>query len=291
MEKEELKLLAEEGAYEVVACRPELLTNVPTHYCPGCNHDTVLRIIAELIEEMDLAGNTTIVWPVGCAAFGSWYFTHKVGQPREDNSGVDSLDAPHGRAAAVATGVKRAQPDRVVLSLQGDGDFAAIGTAEAVHTFNRGENITSLFVNNAIYGMTGGQMAPTSLPEQRSTTSPYGRTVKDMGGPIRMCEMLSTLDGTLFAARVAMTDAKHIIQAKRTIKRALSFQLENNATGGVGTSLVEILLGCPTNWKMAPTQANQYVAEKMTEYFPLGVFKEPAPAPSKPRKQAEMSLA
>jgi len=275
MERQDLLELADSGVYEVRAARPEMLTNMPTHYCPGCHHDTVLRIMAELIEEMDLARRTTIVWPVGCAVFGSYYFTFKVGQTREDFGGVDSVDAPHGRASAVASGIKRVQPDRVVISLQGDGDFAAIGTSEAVHTFNRGENITSIFINNAIYGMTGGQMAPTTLPMQKSTTSPYGRTVRDMGGPLRMCEMLATLDGTLYAERVAMTDPKHILAAKRALRRGLELQLRNNETGEVGTGLIEILLGCPTNWKMTPADANRYVIEEMTEYFPLGVFKEP----------------
>ena len=267
--------LYESGLYERCSSRPETLTNMPTHYCPGCHHDTMLRVMAELIEEMGIALRTTIVWPIGCSTFGSWYFTHKVGEPRGDNSGVDSVDAPHGRATAVATGIKRMQPERVVISFQGDGDFAAIGTAETVHTFNRGENITSIFINNAIYGMTGGQMAPTTLPQQKTTTSPYGRTVRDMGGPIRMCEMLSTLDGMLYAERVAMTDARHILRAKRAIKRALELQVLNNETGRTGTSLVEVLIGCPTNWKMSPGEANQYVGEEMTRYFPLGVFKEP----------------
>jgi len=275
VKSERLLELHDSGVYERRSCRPQLLTNMPTHYCPGCHHDTALRVLAELIEEMGIAPRTTVVWPVGCSAFGSWYFTHKVGEPRSDNSGVDSVDTPHGRAPAVATGIKRVQPQRVVISIQGDGDFAAIGTTEAVHTFNRGENITAVFINNAIYGMTGGQMAPTTLPEQRSTTSPYGRSVADMGGPIRMCEMLSTLDGTLYAERVAMTDSRHILKAKRAIGRALELQLRNNETGSKGTSLVEVLMGCPTNWKMSPGEADRYVVEEMTQYFPLGVFKEP----------------
>jgi 2-oxoglutarate ferredoxin oxidoreductase subunit beta len=194
--------------------------------------------------------------------------------PRHDNSGVDSLDAPHGRAAAVATGVKRVQPDRVVISFQGDGDFAAIGTAEAVHTFNRGENITAIFINNATYGMTGGQMSPTTLPYQKTTTSPYGRNTKDMGNPIRMCEMLSTLDGTVYAERVAMTNTKNIMRAKRAIRRGIEIQMANNEAGDMGTSLIEILIGCPTNWKMSVAEANRFVTEEMTKYFPLGVFKE-----------------
>ena len=275
MDTLELRRLADEGAYVESAARPELLINMPTHYCAGCNHDTVLRVLAELIEEMGIAGNTTVVWPVGCSAFGSWYLTHKVGMPREDNSGIDSVDAPHGRATAIATGIKRVQPGRVVISVQGDGDFASIGTAESVHTFNRGENITVVFINNAVYGMTGGQMAPTTLPQQKTTTSPNGRSPNDTGKPIRMCEMLSTLEGTLYAARVAMTDPRNNIRAKRSIKRALEIQIENNETGGRGTCLVETLIGCPTNWKMTPQQANRFVTEEMTEYFPLGVFREP----------------
>lgn len=275
MEIEELEQLAEEGVYEKVASRPKLLTNMPTHYCAGCNHDTVHRILAELIEEMNIEAKSVIVWPVGCSSFGSWYFTHKIGSPREDNGGVDSVDAPHGRATSVATGIKRMQPDRVVISYQGDGDLAAIGTAETVHTFNRGENITVVFINNAIYGMTGGQMAPTTLINQKTTTSPYGRNASDMGYPIRMCELLVTLEGTIYAERAAMTDAKNIIRTKRAIKRALQIQLENNLTGRRGTSLVEILIGCPTNWNMTVSEANRFVSEEMTKYFPLGVYKAP----------------
>ena len=278
MDTLELRKLADEGVYVESAARPELLINMPTHYCAGCHHDTVLRVIAELIEELDIARKTTIVWPVGCSAFGSWYLTHKVGMPRADSGGVDSVDAPHGRATAIATGLKRVQPERVVISVQGDGDFASIGTAESVHTFNRGENITVVFINNAVYGMTGGQMAPTTLPQQKTTTSPNGRSADDTGKPIRMCEMLSTLEGTLYAARVAMTDSRNNIRAKRSIKRALDIQIANNETGGRRTSLVEILIGCPTNWKMTPQQANRFVAEEMTAYFPLGVFREPGSA-------------
>ena len=276
MEQEELVQLAEEGVYERCAARPDLLINLPTHYCPGCNHDTVHRLLAECIEELGVANRTTIVWPVGCSTFGSWYFTHKVDEEREDNSGVDSVDAPHGRATAVATGIKRVQPDRIVISFQGDGDFAAIGTAESVHTFNRGENITVVFINNAIYGMTGGQMSPTTLPYQKSSTSPLGRDPRDMGNPIRMCEMLSTLGGTAYAERVAMVDPKHILRTKKAIRRALVLQIDNNKTGRAGTGLVEILLGCPTNWKMTPTQSNEFVANEMTAHFPLGVYTEPA---------------
>lgn len=276
MSLEMIKEYPDEEMYEVAACRPGLLTNLPTHYCPGCAHDTVLRMLAELIEELDIARRTTIVWPVGCAVFGSYYFTHKVGFTRDDFGGVDSVDAPHGRALAVATGIKRVQPDRMVITLQGDGDFASIGAAEAVHTFNRGENLTALFINNAIYGMTGGQMAPTTLPGQPSSTSPYGRNVGDTGGPIRMSEMLATLDGMLYAERVTMADAKHIRLTKRAIRRGMEYQLNGPEMGVSGTSLIEILLGCPTNWKMTPQEANTYVSEQMTAHFPLGVFKEPA---------------
>jgi 2-oxoglutarate ferredoxin oxidoreductase subunit beta len=280
MEQEELVQLAEEGAYERCAARPDLLINLPTHYCPGCNHDTVHRLLAECIEELGVANRTTIVWPIGCSTFGSWYFTHKVDEVREDNSGVDSVDAPHGRATAVATGIKRVQPDRIVITFQGDGDFAAIGTAESVHSFNRGENITVVYINNGIYGMTGGQMSPTTLPHQKTSTSPLGRDPRDMGNPIRMCEMLATLDGTAYAERVAMVDPKHILRTKRAIRKALSLQVDNNRTRQSGTGLVEILIGCPTNWKMTPTQSNQFVASEMTQYFPLGVFREPVESPS-----------
>lgn len=266
------------GAYEIAASRPSVLVNMPSHFCPGCNHDTALRIIAELIEELGIAKRTTIVWPVGCSAFGAWYFTHKVGQTREDRGGVDSIDAPHGRATALATGIKRVQPDRIVISFQGDGDFAAIGTAESVHAFNRGENITVVFINNAIYGMTGGQMSPTTLLLQRSTTSPLGRNSKDMGNPIRMCEMLSTLDGTVYAERVAMADARSIVRTKRAIRRGLEIQMANNETGGMGTSLIEVLSACPTNWRMPVAEANRFVADEMTNYFPIGVYKEPGAA-------------
>ena len=280
MEREKLVQLAEEGVYERCASRPDLLVNLPTHYCPGCNHDTVHRLLAECIEELGVAGRTTIVWPIGCSTFGSWYFTHKVDEVREDNSGVDSVDAPHGRATAVATGIKRVQPDRIVITFQGDGDFAAIGTGESVHCFNRGENITVIFVNNAVYGMTGGQMSPTTLPHQKSSTSPLGRDPRDMGHPIRMCEMLATLDGTAYAERVAMVDPKQILRTKRAIKKALSLQVDNNRARLSGTGLVEILTGCPTNWKMTPIQSNQFVANEMTQYFPLGVFRDPAESPA-----------
>ena len=277
MTRAEFDVLAEEGLYEVVAARPALLTHFPTHYCPGCNHDTAHRILAELIEELDIAKHTTLVWPVGCSAFGAWYFTHKIDEPRPDMGGVDSVDAPHGRAPAVATGIKRAKPQRIVISYHGDGDFAAIGTSETVHMFNRGENITAIFINNAIYGMTGGQMAPTTLPGQKSTTSPYGRTTADMGHPIRMCELLATLDGTLYAERVAVTDPKSIQKAKRAIRRGIELQMRNNQTGNRGASLIELLIGCPTNWGMTPEHANDFVREEMTRTFPPGIIKEPAP--------------
>jgi len=169
----ELEKLAEDGIYEEVASKPCLLSDLPTHYCPGCDHDTIHRILAELIEEFSIATDTTFVWPVGCSAFGAWYLAHKIDLGRDDARDVDLIDAAHGRAPAVATGIKRAQPDRVVISYHGDGDFAVIGTAETVHLFNRGENVTVIFVNNAIYRMTGGQMAPTTLPNQQSTLRTY----------------------------------------------------------------------------------------------------------------------
>ena len=167
-----------------------------------------------------------------------------------------------------------------MITFQGDGDFAAIGTAESVHCFNRGENVTVIYINNGIYGMTGGQMSPTTLPHQKSSTSPLGRDPRDMGNPIRMCEMLATLEGTAYAERVAMVDPKQILRTKKAIKKALSLQVDNNRTREAGTGLVEILTGCPTNWKMTPTQSNQFVANEMTRYFPLGVFRDPAESPT-----------
>ena len=237
--------------------RPHALCDVPLHYCPGCTHGIVHRLVAEVIDELGIEGNTVGVAPVGCSVFAYNYFN------------CDMIEAAHGRAPAVATGMKRTHPDTVVFTYQGDGDLAAIGTAETVHAATRGENITIIFINNAIYGMTGGQMAPTTLPGQVTTTSPYGRDRKIQGNPIRVCEMLSTLDGTALAARVSVDNPKAIMNAKKLIRKAFDNQL-----AGRGFSIVEVLSTCPTNWGMTPRDALQWLRDNMIPYYPLGVYKD-----------------
>ena len=237
--------------------RPHALCDVPLHYCPGCTHGIVHRLVAEVIDELGIEGNTVGVAPVGCSVFAYNYFN------------CDMIEAAHGRAPAVATGMKRTHPDAVVFTYQGDGDLAAIGTAETVHAATRGENITIIFINNAIYGMTGGQMAPTTLPGQVTTTSPYGRDRKIQGNPIRVCEMLSTLDGTALAARVSVDNPKAIMNAKKMIRKAFDNQL-----AGRGFSIVEVLSTCPTNWGMTPRDALQWLRDNMIPYYPLGVYKD-----------------
>lgn len=240
-----------------VFTRPKSLTDKPFHYCPGCTHGIVHRLVAEAIDELGIRERTIGVAPVGCAVFAYEYFN------------CDMQEAAHGRAPAVATGIKRVLPDRVVFTYQGDGDLAAIGTAEIVHAATRGENITVIFINNAIYGMTGGQMAPTTLVGQKTETSPYGRDPRMAGYPIKVCEMLSVLDGPAFIARVALTDVKNILKAKTLIKKAFQMQIENR-----GFSLVEVLSPCPTNWGMTPNDAMKWVNDEMTKVFPPGVYKE-----------------
>ena len=237
--------------------RPNSLSNTTTHYCPGCTHGVIHRLVAEVIDEMDRMNTTIGVLPVGCAVFGYNYFN------------FDGVQASHGRAPAVATGVKRAKPDRLVFTYQGDGDLAAIGTAEIVHAAARGENITTIFVNNTIYGMTGGQMAPTTLPGQKTQTSPFGRDTDKVGFPIRVCEMLSTLDGVAYAERVSVHDAKHINAAKKSIKKAFEIQMS-----GEGFSIIELLSTCPTNWGMTPPVSLEWLKENMLPYYPLGVYKD-----------------
>ena len=237
--------------------RPHALCDVPLHYCPGCTHGIVHRLVAEVIDELGIEGNTVGVAPVGCSVFAYNYFN------------CDMIEAAHGRAPAVATGMKRTHPDTVIFTYQGDGDLAAIGTAETVHAATRGENITIIFINNAIYGMTGGQMAPTTLPGQVTTTSPYGRDRKIQGNPIRVCEMLSTLDGTALAARVSVDNPKAIMNAKKMIRKAFDNQL-----AGRGFSIVEVLSTCPTNWGMTPRDALQWLRDNMIPYYPLGVYKD-----------------
>lgn len=233
------------------------MTSARTHYCPGCSHGVVHRLIAELIDELDLREKTVGVAPVGCAVLLYNYID------------VDMQEVAHGRAPAVATGIKRVLPDRFVFTYQGDGDLASIGLAEIVHAAARGENITVVFINNTNYGMTGGQMAPTTLPGQKTTTSPYGRDVQKAGYPIRMAELLATLDGPAYIARAAVYDYKQVINAKKSLKKAFMCQLE-----GLGFSLVEVLCACPTNWHMEPVSALEWVKEHMAAYYPLGVYKD-----------------
>ncbi len=233
------------------------LTDKETHYCPGCTHGIIHRLVAECLEELGVLGDAIGVAPVGCAVMAYDYFN------------CDMVEAPHGRAPAVATGIKRSLPDNIVFTYQGDGDLAAIGTAETVHSATRGENITVIFVNNAIYGMTGGQMAPTTLPGQVTQTTPYGRDVSYSGFPVRVCEMLSTLSGVAYAERVAVNNVPNVRKAKAAIKKALQTQINKK-----GFSIVEVISSCPTNWGMTPQEALKWVDEKMIPYYPLGVYKD-----------------
>lgn len=242
---------------EKVFGRPESLQDRSLHYCPGCTHGIIHRLVAETLDELQVREKTVGIAPVGCAVTAYNYFN------------CDMQQAAHGRAPAVATGVKRVLPDHVVFTYQGDGDLASIGTAEIVHAANRGEKITVIFVNNAIYGMTGGQMAPTTLPGQKTTTSPYGRDVKTAGYPIKMTEMLNTLEAPLFLARVSVHDPKHVNKAKEAIKKAFMAQLN-----GKGFGMVEVLSTCPTNWGMTPAEALKWLDANMIPQFPLGVVRD-----------------
>jgi 2-oxoglutarate ferredoxin oxidoreductase subunit beta len=240
----------------VVFEKSKLLTEKPFHYCPGCTHGIIHRLVAEAMEELGIGETAIGVAPVGCAVFAYDYFA------------CDMMEASHGRAPAVATGIKRACPDKAVFTYQGDGDLASIGTAEIVHAATRGENITVIFVNNAIYGMTGGQMAPTTLPGQVTTTSPGGRDVSHCGYPVPVSEMLSTLGGSAYIARVSVHDVKHVKAAKAAIKRAFAVQMEKK-----GFALVEVLSTCPTNWGLSPREALKWLEDNMIPAYPLGVFK------------------
>ena len=243
----------------IVYQRSKGLTEAEMHFCPGCTHGVVHKLVAEALEELDIIGRTIGVASVGCSAFAYNYFS------------CDMQQAAHGRAPAVATGIKRVHPDLAVFTYQGDGDLAAIGTAEIVHAAMRGEKITAIFVNNAIYGMTGGQMAPTTLLGQKATTAPFGRQKDLHGSPIRMCEMLSTLDGCAYAERVMVADPASIVKAKRAIKKAFELQL-----AGAGFTIVELLSTCPTNWGLTPVEATGWLKENLVPYFPLGVFADRA---------------
>lgn len=240
----------------LVFTRPTGLTEAPTHYCPGCTHGVAHRLIAEVLEEMGVLDKAIGVAPVGCAVFAYNYFD------------CDFVEAAHGRAPAMATGIKRVLPDRVVFTYQGDGDLASIGMAEIVHAAARGENITVIFINNANYGMTGGQMAPTTLPGMKTTSSPNGRDVEMQGYPIRMAEMLATLDGAGYVVRRSLHDPKNIRLAKKAIRLAFETQVR-----GLGFSMVELLSTCPTNWGLSPVEALRFVEEKMVPYFPIGDYR------------------
>lgn len=241
----------------VVFERPKSLCDTVMHYCPGCTHGIIHRLVAEAIDELGIEGKTVGIAPVGCSVFAYNYFS------------CDMAEAAHGRACAVATGIKRAYPDHYVFAYQGDGDLAAIGMAETVHAAARGENITVIFVNNTVYGMTGGQMAPTTLPGQVTHTSPYGRDTQSAGYPIRICELLATLDGVCYAERVAIDSVKGVVKAKKAIKKAFQNQIDNK-----GFSIVELLSTCPTNWGLDPVASLAWLKENMIPYYPLGVYKD-----------------
>ncbi len=241
----------------IVFQRPKSMADVNMHYCPGCGHGIVHRLIAETVDELDIEGQTIGIASVGCSVMNYDYFN------------FDMIQAPHGRAPAVATGAKRALPDNVIFTYQGDGDLAAIGTAEIVHAATRGENLTVIFINNAIYGMTGGQMAPTSLPGQVTQTTPFGRDVNLAGYPIKVCELLSTLDGVTLAQRVSIDCVKNVNEAKRAIKKGFKNQINKQ-----GFSIIEVISSCPTNWGMRPIDSLTWVRENMLKYYPLGIYKD-----------------
>ncbi|MCX5831827.1 MAG: thiamine pyrophosphate-dependent enzyme [Deltaproteobacteria bacterium] len=241
--------------------RPESLTEVDTHYCPGCTHGIAHRLIAEVIDELGIVGRTVGIAPVGCAVLAYNYFT------------FDFQEAAHGRAPAMATGIKRVRPDLMVFTYQGDGDLASIGMGEIIHAANRGEKFTTIFINNAVYGMTGGQMAPTTMPGQRTTTSPLGRDVNDVGMPIQMAELLSSLQTPAYITRQTIIKPKYVVKAKKAIKTAFEYQLEGRCF-----SFVELVSTCPTNWGLTPVEAVKWAEETLLPYYRLGEFKNPGHA-------------
>jgi 2-oxoglutarate ferredoxin oxidoreductase subunit beta len=243
--------------YKVVAARPKTLRDKRMHYCPGCFHATVHKLMMEVVEEMDIQDKIIGVCPVGCSVFAYDYMD------------IDMQEAAHGRAAAVATGIKRLLPDRLVFSYQGDGDLAAIGTAETIHACNRGDNFTFIFINNGIYGMTGGQMAPTTLEGQRTSTSPYGRDVRKAGPPLKMAELVATLEAVAYSQRVSCNNPANTRRTKRAIRKAFEMQQQ-----GLGTTFIEVAANCPSGWKCTPEESLQWLEEKVFPYFPLGVFKD-----------------
>ena len=240
-----------------VFTRPKSLKPTPFHYCPGCGHSIIHRLVAEIIDEMDISGKIICIPPAGCAVLAYNYFD------------IDTCESAHGRGCAIATGFKRALPDRIVFTYQGDGDMAAIGTAETIHAANRGEVITSIFVNNAVYGMTGGQMAPTTLLGQKTSTSPYGRRAKVEGYPLKITDLIAQLEGAAYVARTSVATPAKVMATKKALKRAFEIQIE-----GLGYTLVEVLSPCPTNWKVSPKEAFIYLEEIMEKEYPLGVFKD-----------------
>lgn len=245
--------ITEENAFPI----SPLLKEEITHYCAGCHHGIAHRLITEVLSEMDLAGETIGIASIGCSSFIYDYID------------IDWVEAPHGRASAVATGVKRALPDKIVFTYQGDGDLGAIGLCESIHAANRGEHISVLFINNTVYGMTGGQMGPTTLVGQKTTTSPKGRNASKEGAPLRIAEIMAGLDSVAFSARCSLHSMKHVLAAKKAIRKAFDIQYK-----GIGYSFVEMLAGCPTNWRIDPRAANKYIADAMVPVFPLGTFKD-----------------
>jgi 2-oxoglutarate ferredoxin oxidoreductase subunit beta len=243
---------------ETVFARPAAQAEVSTHYCPGCTHGVIHRLLAEVIDELGIRGRTVGIAPVGCAVLAYNYFN------------FDFQEAAHGRAPAMATGIKRVRPDLMVFTYQGDGDLASIGMGEIVHAANRGEKFTTIFVNNAIYGMTGGQMAPTTMPDQRTTTSPFGRKVEETGMPIRMAELLTSLQTPAYIARQTVLKPKYIVKAKKCLKKAFQYQLESRCF-----SFVEMVSTCPTNWGLTPSEAVKWSEETLLPYYQLGEFKTP----------------
>jgi 2-oxoglutarate ferredoxin oxidoreductase subunit beta len=243
--------------YKVVYEKPKALLDVRMHYCPGCFHATLHKLIAEVIDEMGIQEDTIGVSPVGCGVFAYDYLD------------VDMQEAAHGRATALATGIKRMLPEKYVFSYQGDGDLAAIGTAETIHACNRGEKFTMFFVNNGIYGMTGGQMAPTTLAGEKTTTSPYGRDPKNVGMPIKVAELVSNFDGVAYAERLSLVDPAGVRKAKKSIRKAFEIQKK-----GLGMTFLEFVSNCPSNWKITPVQSAEFVKTKMIDYYPLGVKKD-----------------
>lgn len=241
----------------IIYTRPKSLNDTPFTFCPGCTHGLILKLITSVIDELDIGGDTISVGCVGCGGYMPWFMD------------IDTIYSLHGRAPANATGIKRMNPDKVVFTYQGDGDLASIGTAEIIHAAHRGEKITTFFVNNTTYGMTGGQMAPTTLPGQKTTTSPYGRDPEHCGNPLRVCELLATIDGAKFIERVSVDSPGNVRKAKKAIRRAFECQIERK-----GFSLVEILSACPTNWGYTPVEALERIRTEMIPYYPLGNFKD-----------------